>query len=221
MRRYEYYNIIMIAIVQIFVALYSFYIFYLRLKLKTPLIFNVAISFYIIHLVNSAISTLKFENSGRILSITNLMVFAIFLFIGMLFVDTHKPIFFLFCILFFLTSVYFLTRRNTKQLFKNINITDKKIFICEQGNEKLLVEKTMVNNKYRNIYRSLLLRIFLPSILLVSALFFIIPFYLYRIGRIDIVHNLNSIYYIFVIIAAFLIGILSVIIIIISRNKSK
>lgn len=113
------FSIIMMAAMQILVAFYSFYLFYLKLKFKSVSIIDVVILVYAAHIFISAIGLLRLDGPGRVLSIVNFSGFAFFSFVGMFLVVRYKLIF---CIIFFIVSLFFiflLTRPNIKQLFRN------------------------------------------------------------------------------------------------------
>lgn len=113
-------SIFLIAIMQLIVAINLFYIFYIKLHLKSIPAKNIIITVYAIHLIVTAIFLLKLNILGRINSISNLLGLSFFSFIGIFVVGTKKPITLLFCVLYFVGSLYFvfyLNQPKVKQIF--------------------------------------------------------------------------------------------------------
>ena len=119
MLKQKYFNIIFIGFIQILIALYLLYILFLKVKHFQPLFIIFLISF-IITLISTAFCLFKLYPVGRSISINNLMIISFLTIIAMSLTNSKHNVHFLIYLTILILSlyfIYFLTRKNVKELF--------------------------------------------------------------------------------------------------------
>ena len=116
-------QIFIIAFLQLVVVFKIFYVFYVKLQLRSLPAINIVVTVFAVNLIITIILLLKLHSASRVTSIINLSQIAFFSLIGILEIKGLGIMDLLLLAGYIISSLYFiyyLTRQQTKELFRNL-----------------------------------------------------------------------------------------------------